>query len=89
MGVSALRCAPRSRPLQRSGRLSFLGFVWVQTFATSKIPLTDERGWAEFLKRCERTAEEFRKNGDRRLASKVSFVPSDERQVHVRGRKAP
>ena len=69
-----------------NGRLSFLGFVWVQTFVTSRIPPTDEKGWADFLKRCERNADEFRKNGDRRLASQVSFVPADERRVHTRER---
>ncbi|MCX6981367.1 MAG: hypothetical protein NTV08_11530 [Verrucomicrobia bacterium] len=63
-----------------NGRLSFLGFVWVQTFVTSKTPPTDGKGWAEFLRCCERTAEEFRQNGDRRLASRVTFIPAP----HVR-----
>ena len=57
------------------GRLSFFGFVWVQTFVTSTAAPGDLKGWEEFLRRCEATAAEFRTNGDRRLASQVTFRP--------------
>jgi hypothetical protein len=70
-----------------NGRLSFLGFVWVQTFVTSKSPPADEKAWAEFFRRCERTAEEFRQSGDRRLASRVSFVPVDAQQPRLREKR--
>lgn len=55
-----------------NGRLSFLGFVWVQTFLTARRAPTDRAGWSEFLRRCGETAEEFRRNGDSRLASQVT-----------------
>lgn len=58
------------------GRLSFLGFVWVQTFVTSKASPGHMKGWCEFLRRCETTAAEFRTNGNRRLASRVTFKPA-------------
>lgn len=57
------------------GKLSFLGFVWVQTFVTSKNVPVNQKGWSEFLRRCEQTADEFRRNGDKRLASRVTFSP--------------
>ena len=57
------------------GRLSFLGFVWVQTFVTTKTAPVDLKGWSGFLRRCEETADEFRRNGDKRLASRVTFSP--------------
>lgn len=57
------------------GKLSFLGFVWVQTFVTSTSAPTDQKSWSEFLRRCEETAREFLRNGDKRLASRVTFSP--------------
>ena len=59
-----------------NGRLSFLGFIWVQTFVTSKAPPANEKDWTEVLRRCERTAEAFRENGDRRLASHITYSPA-------------
>ena len=58
------------------GRLSFLGFVWVQTFVTTRIPPADMKAWSEFLRRCEQTAGEFRKNAGKRLASQVTMAPA-------------
>ncbi len=60
------------------GRLSFLGFVWVQTFVTSAVAPTDQKGWSEFLRRCEATAEKFRRDADKRLASRILFSPSSD-----------
>lgn len=56
------------------GKLSFLGFVWVQTFVMSKIVPADQKGWSDFLRRCEETADEFRRNGSKRLASRVTIA---------------
>jgi hypothetical protein len=56
-----------------NGKLSFLGFVWVQTFVTSKNAPRNQKSWVEFLQRCGQTAEEFRRNADKRLASEVTL----------------
>jgi hypothetical protein len=69
------------------GKLSFLGFVWVQAFVTSKGVPVSQDGWREFLRRCEQTAREFRQNADRRLASSVTFVPLPTRGVPIRERR--
>ncbi|MEQ1842248.1 MAG: hypothetical protein ABL994_17725, partial [Verrucomicrobiales bacterium] len=56
-----------------NGKLSFLGFVWVQTFLTSNLKPIDRKSWIEFLRHCEPVAEEFRRNASRRLASMVTL----------------
>jgi len=69
------------------GRLSFLGFVWVQTFVTSKNAPVHQSGWSDFLRRCEQTADEFRRNTDKRLASRVAFSPLPAAGAPLRGRR--
>ena len=55
-----------------NGKLSFLGFVWVQAFTTTKTAPVDRESWLEFLRHCEKVAEEFRRNANRKLASRVT-----------------
>ena len=70
------------------GRLSFLGFVWVQTFVTSTSAPADQKGWSEFLRRCEETAAEFLRTGDKKLASQVTFSPAAGSSPPVRERRS-
>ncbi len=56
------------------GRLSFLGFVWVQTLVSSPAMPAGADGWLRFMKRCEQTASTFRREADERLASRVTLA---------------
>ena len=69
------------------GRLSFLGFVWVQTFVTSPAAPGDLKSWGEFLRGCEKTAKQFRENGDRRIASRIVFAPATNSPPPISARR--
>jgi len=62
------------------GRISFLGFVWVQSFVTSKAPPANMGDWIHFLQRCQAVAADFRNN--------VSRTPSSEVTASINGRDA-
>ena len=70
------------------GKLSFLGFVWVQTFVSSKDVPADMKGWSDFLRRCVETADEFRRVAGKRLASGVTFSDAVPSVPPVRGQRS-
>jgi len=53
------------------GQISFLGFVWVQTFLTVKNRPIEIRDWIDFLKECQSTATQFRENVSRKSSSEI------------------
>ena len=54
------------------GRISFLGFVWVQSFVTSKSPPANLDDWVHFLQRCQAVGADFRNNVSRTPSSEVT-----------------
>jgi hypothetical protein len=53
------------------GKISFLGFVWVETFLAVKNRPAEIRDWIDFLQNCQSTARQFRENVSRRSSSEV------------------
>ena len=53
------------------GKISFLGFVWVETFLAVKNPPLEMRSWIDFLQKCQSTANEFREHVSRRSSSEI------------------
>ncbi|MGB8354951.1 MAG: hypothetical protein WCD79_13735 [Chthoniobacteraceae bacterium] len=62
------------------GRISYLGFVWVQSFVTSKSPPASLDDWVHFLQRCQAVSDDYRAN--------VSRIPSSEVTASILGRSA-
>jgi hypothetical protein len=63
------------------GKISFLGFVWVQSFLMVKNRPAHVKGWIDFLQRCQSVAKEFRENVNRRSASEVTLIAEGERRL--------
>lgn len=59
-----------------NGKLSFLGFVWVQAFLENKGAPSDKKDWNDFMRKCQKFADDFKKHTDRKLASQI--ILSDE-----------
>jgi len=53
------------------GKISFLGFVWVQTFLSVKDPPSEMRDWIDFLQKCQSTAREFRDKVSKKASSEI------------------
>ena len=53
------------------GKISFLGFVWVQTFLAVKNRPAEIRDWIDFLQNCQWTARQFRENVSRKSSSEI------------------
>jgi hypothetical protein len=53
------------------GKISFLGFVWAETFLTVKNPAVDLHSWIDFLQECQSTARQFRENVSRKSSSEI------------------
>jgi hypothetical protein len=53
------------------GKISFLGFVWVETFLTVKNRPVEIRDWINFLQACQSTARQFRENVSQKSSSEV------------------
>ena len=51
------------------GKISFLGFVWVDTFLALKNRPAEVRDWIGFLHQCQSTATEFRRTVSRKSSS--------------------
>jgi hypothetical protein len=61
------------------GKVSFLGFVWIQSFLTVTNRPADLKGWIGFMQRCQSVAEEFRENVNRKSSSEITLsVDSDQ-----------
>jgi len=68
-----------------NGRISFLGFVWVQTFVTSKAPPASLGDWIHFLQRCQAVSTDFRNNVSRTPSSEVTAsIDSRAAYSHVK-----
>ena len=59
---------------QWDGKLSFLGFIWVQSFLTEKNSPADLIGWIAFLQRCQSVAKQFRDHLDGKLSSENTLT---------------
>jgi hypothetical protein len=53
------------------GKISFLGFVWVQTFLSLQDPPAEMRDWIVFLKKCQATARGFGEKVSKRDSSEL------------------
>jgi hypothetical protein len=53
------------------GKISFLGFVWVETFLAVKNRPAEIRDWIDFLQKCQSTARRFRENVSRKSSSEI------------------
>jgi hypothetical protein len=62
------------------GKISFLGFVWVQSFLTVKNRPADLKGWIDFMQRCKLVAKEFRENVNRKSSSEIILIVEGERR---------
>lgn len=51
------------------GKISFLGFVWAETFLAAKKGPDTIRDWIDFLHQCQSTARGFRENVSRKASS--------------------
>lgn len=69
-----VRWLKRRMPENWDGRISFLGFIWIDTFLRTPHPPGPAAEWRDFLNRCAETAAAFRQNHSRRLASTVTVV---------------
>lgn len=56
------------------GKISFLGFVWLQTFLSEKSAPASLSEWVNFLQRCQSTAAEFRRKVSRSSSSEVTLA---------------
>jgi hypothetical protein len=57
--------------LRKDGRMSFLGFVWLQAFLETETPPQSPADWERFFRACEAKAASFRENANRKLSSNV------------------
>jgi hypothetical protein len=62
------------------GKISFLGFVWVQSFLMVKNRPADLKRWIDFMQRCQLVAKEFRENVNRKLSSEITVIVQGERR---------
>ena len=53
------------------GKISFFGFVWVETFLSVKDRPSEIRDWIDFLQNCQSTARQFRENVSRKSSSEI------------------
>jgi len=60
------------------GKISFLGFVWVETFLTVKNPPADVDDWIAFMRKCETASRDFRKNVGTMSSSEITLVTDGE-----------
>ncbi len=63
----------RSLGRKWDGKISFLGFVWVETFLAAERPPFEMPDWMDFLEKCQATAQEFRKRVSQRDSSTLVF----------------
>jgi hypothetical protein len=61
-------------PSDWDGKLSFLGWIWLEAFLATPSAPSSPRDWGAFFADCQRRADEFRERVDRRSASRLSFV---------------
>jgi hypothetical protein len=59
---------------QWDGKLSFLGFIWVQSFLTEKNSPADLIGWIAFLRRCQSMAKQFRDHLGGKSSSQITLA---------------
>lgn len=64
------------------GKISFLGFVWVQSFLMLKNRPADMNGWIDFMRRCELVAKDFRENVDRKSSSEITLIVDGEKRLN-------
>jgi hypothetical protein len=62
------------------GKISFLGFIWVQSFLMVKDCPANMRDWIDFLHRCELSAKDFRENVDRESSSEITSIVDGEQR---------
>jgi hypothetical protein len=63
------------------GKISFLGFVWVQSFLMVKNRPADLKGWIDFMQQCESVGKEFRENVNRKSSSEITLISEGERRL--------
>jgi len=56
------------------GKISFLGFVWVQTFLQQKKAPHDIPGWLDFMEQCQATAAQFRQQVSKKSSSQITVT---------------
>lgn len=57
------------------GKISFLGFIWVQTFLMEKNPPRGTEGWLAFMRQCHANSVAFRDKVSKRSSSEVTLAP--------------
>jgi hypothetical protein len=61
------------------GKISFLGFIWVQSFLLVRNCPADMKSWIDFMRRCQVVAQEFRKNVNRKSSSEIILIVDGEK----------
>ena len=64
------------------GKISFLGFVWIQLFLMVKNHPANLNGWFDFMHRCQLAAKEFRKNVNWKSSSEITLIVDGEQRLN-------
>jgi hypothetical protein len=65
------------------GKVSFLGFVWIQSFLTVKNCPSDLNGWIGFLQRCQLVAKNFRDDVNRKSSSEITLIVDGKQSLRL------